>query len=203
MQKCKECSASWDVKRMLDVCPFCGANLIEKTTADSIEAAFQLILERHGQDVFKSNVLLGLLGDYAPLLTKERKLVKVAVESGAYKALCTASVAEREHVLNKYVALLTDSYFIDETWARKALMWCVSALAVDAPDEIDIEKSIICLNVSFEESSIDTDTIQIEKPKKIEMLDPEMVVSEGILKNKANSRNTYRHTYNCCRSISF
>jgi|GEM_PF-6554578 hypothetical protein len=58
MQKCKECGASWDIKFVLDVCPFCGANLREKATADSIEAAFQLILERHGQDVFKSKSFL-------------------------------------------------------------------------------------------------------------------------------------------------
>lgn len=112
MQKCKDCGASWDVKRVLDICPFCGADLREKTTADSIEAAFKLILERHGQDVFQSGVLLGLLGDYAPSLIKERNLVKVAIEAGAYKAICLAPDVEKKHVLNKYVSVLTEKYFM-------------------------------------------------------------------------------------------
>ena len=134
MKTCKACGSSWDTKLIIDRCPFCGADLREKITADSIEAVFKLILERHGQNVFYSNTLLGLLGDYAPSLSKERNLVKIAIESGAYRAICTASVEEREHELNKYVSLLTESYFIDEMWARKALVWCV--------DVLDIESSI-------------------------------------------------------------
>ena len=125
MQKCEVCGASWDAKQILDICPFCGADLREKLTADTIEDAFRLILERHGQDVFHSSVLLGLLGDYAPSLIKERKLVKVAVESGAYKAICESPAHNRTHIVNKYVSLLTETYFIDEKWAKKALMWCL------------------------------------------------------------------------------
>ena len=69
-------------------------------------------------------------------MIKERNLVKIAVESGAYRAICTASVEEREHELNKYAALLTESYCIDEMWARKALMWCVDALNIEFDSEI-------------------------------------------------------------------
>ena len=132
MKTCKACGSSWDTKQTIDRCPFCGADLREKITVDSIESVFKLILERHGQNVFYSNILLGLLGDYAPSLIKERNLVKIAIESGAYKAICTVSVEEREHELNKYVSLLTESYFIDEMWARKVLMWCVDALDVES-----------------------------------------------------------------------
>ena len=61
MKKCKACGSSWDTKLIIDRCPFCGAELREKIGADSIESAFKLILERHGQNVFYSNILLGLL----------------------------------------------------------------------------------------------------------------------------------------------
>ena len=113
-----------------------NTSLGEKRNVDSIESAFRLILERHGKNVFYNSTFLGLLGDYAPSLIKERKLVKVALESGAYKAICTASVDERENELNKYATLLTESYYIDEMWARKALMWCVDALDVESDFEI-------------------------------------------------------------------
>lgn len=189
MQRCKECGASWNVKHILDICPFCGADLREKVSADSIESALKIIIERHGQDVFQSSILLGLLGDYAPSLIKERKLVKVAVESGAYRAICTASATEREHVFNKYVSLLTDSYFIDETWAKKVLMWCVGALSNDSHTEIDVKEA----NVDFivhGESSTEGDTTQKEKPKRIELHDPDMIISEGVLKKYQGAKQT-------------
>ena len=184
MQRCKECGASWEVKQTLDVCPFCGADLREKATAYSIEDVFRIILERHGQEVFRNSTLLGLLGDYAPSLIKERKLVKVAVESGAYRAICTASVVERKHVLNKYVSLLTDSYFIDETWARKALMWCLCALSSDSPAEEEIGESNAGFDLNFVrgDSFVDDDINQTKKGEKAEVVDPDMVISEGILK---------------------
>ena len=128
MQKCEKCNASWNIYRKLDVCPFCGADLRERVTADSIEAAFRLILNRHGKNVFHSSALLGLIGDYAPSLVKERRLVKVAIESGAYKAICAAPITERKHVFNRYVSFLTDSYYIDEIWAKKVLMWYTNIL---------------------------------------------------------------------------
>jgi len=191
MQKCKECGASWEIKRILEVCPFCGANLKEKSTADSIETAFKIILERHGQDVFQSGVLLGLLGDYAPSLVKERKLVKVAVESGAYWAICAASVAEREHVLNKYASLLTDSYFIDEMWARKALMWFINALAVDSHIETEDAEPSVNYRVDMDESApIDADTSQSVRPKRKESVDPDLIINDGVLKKYRGTKRS-------------
>ena len=61
MNTCKTCGSSWDTKQTIDRCPFCGADLREKITVDSIESVFKLILERHGQNVFYSNIHLGLL----------------------------------------------------------------------------------------------------------------------------------------------
>lgn len=54
---------------------------LQEKANTSINDAFSLLIERHGRSVFKEgNRLLGLLGDYAPNLVRERKLVKIAVE---------------------------------------------------------------------------------------------------------------------------
>lgn len=129
MQKCSNCQASWSFNKIVEICPFCGADLREKRKAESIEDAFMIIFQRHGIDAFRSGVVLGLLGDYAPTLVRERKLVRVAVESGAYQALCEAKESEREHILNKYISVLTESFFIDERWAKQVLLWCLSVLS--------------------------------------------------------------------------
>lgn len=136
MQECKECGSSWNVLRKVEVCPFCGADLREKKLVTTIEEAFQMIVERHGIEVFSEyKKLLGLLSDYAPSLVKERKLIKVAVEAGAYKALYEAvliSDLETKRTVKKYEALLHDNYFIDVVWARDVLRWCVEALSSNA-----------------------------------------------------------------------
>lgn len=129
MQKCSYCQASWNLNKSAEICPFCGADLREKSPAESIEDIFLIIFQRHGIEAFRSGTILGYLGDYAPKLVKERKLVRVAVESGAYKAICEAEESERKQTFNKYVSVLTDSYFLDERWANKALLWCLSVVS--------------------------------------------------------------------------
>lgn len=129
MQSCKKCGASWNTVQTLDKCPFCGQDLMENKTITSIDEAFAFIIEQHGTYVFKSYALLGMLGDYAPKLTQERKLVRIAVEADAYKAIFEAAENEKMAVLEKNVVLLSENYFIDKEWARKALMWCLNALS--------------------------------------------------------------------------
>ena len=129
MQSCKKCGATWSSNRQADICPFCGTNLTPKTV-NSVEEAFSLIIKEHGQSVLlNGNRFLGLLSDYAPKLTNERKLVKIAVEAGAYKALYEASESEREQTAIKYISILTDSFFVDRNWAKTVMMWCMSVIA--------------------------------------------------------------------------
>ena len=130
MQSCKECGATWNSNRHVDNCPFCGTNLRTQKTVDRVEEAFSLIIEEHGQSVFLNGKrFLGLLSDYAPKLTNERKLVKIAIEAGAYKALYEASESEKEQTAIRYISILTDSFFVDRKWAKTAIMWCLSVIA--------------------------------------------------------------------------
>lgn len=136
MQNCRKCKASWNLNRVVDVCPFCGADLREEKKVSTIEEAFSLIVNQHREDVFANGQrLLGLLSDYAPQLVRERKLIKIAVESGAYKAIYEADSGIKMQILNKYVAIMKDSYFIEESWARKALLWGLGAFAPNDHDD--------------------------------------------------------------------
>lgn len=184
MQKCEVCEASWDAKRILDICPFCGANLRKKTTAGSIEtieSAFKLILERHGQDVFKSGALLGLLGDYAPSLIKERKLVKVAIESGAYKAICESSAINRTHIMEKYVSILNETYYIDENWAKKVLMWCFEIFNPNAVTESNIAVKKEAEIVKEEDNSNNYEKLVISADSKVLNNNHSVITIDNIL----------------------
>lgn len=130
MQECNGCGAKWEIDRLYDVCPFCGASLSdERLKVNSIEDALRMVFEKHGIDVLSNSNLVAVLSDYAPSFTREQKLVRIAVESGAYKALCTASDEEKLSIMNKYVAILSDSYFIDEAWARTVMEWCIKVIS--------------------------------------------------------------------------
>ena len=133
MQNCKMCSALWSIDKKLDVCPFCGADLKEKKIITSIEDAFQVIADKHGKEILKeSRKFLGLLSDYAPELIKERNLIKMAVEIGAYKAIYEASIVsdkDKEQAVKKYALILHETFFIDEIWAEKVMVWCSNMIS--------------------------------------------------------------------------
>lgn len=192
MQKCKICGASWDIERILDVCPFCGANLREKPKISSIEDAFKIILEKHGQSAFQSGILMGLLGDYAPMLIREKKLVKVAIEAGAYKALCEANVSERKEVINKYTSILSESFFIDEVWAKKVLLWCSDALSGSAESvTLHSDDQIIVKNGNeadkTELSGLSSVPVEDECNKQTEK---DLNISDGVLIKYNGSQST-------------
>lgn len=137
MQSCNHCGASWKLNTIVNRCPFCDAILNEeKNPIGSINDAFSTIIKYHGAEVFlQGNRFLGLLGDYAPFLSQERKLVRIAVDSGAYKALYESEDSKREATYNRYVKILTDSFFLDEYWARIVLLWCYNAIS---PSKLNI-----------------------------------------------------------------
>lgn len=184
MQKCKKCGASWNVNYNVEMCPFCGSDLKEKIKTYSVEDAFKIILEKHGQSVFQSETLLGLLGDYAPTLIREKKLVKVAMEAGAYKALCDADIKERKQVLNKYVSILSDSFFIDKLWAREALLWCFNALSKNTESSaLDSDNKTFFENIYTVKKAQISDGFSISDIYQInEQMDPDLIIEDKVLK---------------------
>ena len=105
MQKCDKCGASWNYSNILEVCPFCGFPMEDKKTVDNILDAFNAIVSRYGAKVFlQGNQFIGLLADYAPDLIRERRLARIAMECGAYKAICNSG--DLEKTVNKYITIL-------------------------------------------------------------------------------------------------
>lgn len=161
MQECKKCGASWNLKNTLNSCPFCGEDLRKKQNVDSIGEAYSIILDNHGIDVFKNNVLIGLLGDYAPSLIKERKLIKNAIESGAYKAIIESSDSDRLSVFKRYISILEETYFLDTKWATTVLLWCMRVIDKD----FVLEDNDLCENGSkdYEELKFNSINNQVTK----------------------------------------
>lgn len=180
MQSCRNCNSTWNSDVIVDSCPFCGKKLNEEIVASTIEEAFEIIFQKHGQGVFGENRLIGLLSDYAPSLGREKKLVKIAVESGAYKAICSASTSERKHTVEKYISILSETYFIDENWAKKALLWCLNTIASH-----NNNKNMLVFDVCDE--SYDDNTVSSFKNNKISRNNP----NENLEENRSSEDHTY------------
>jgi hypothetical protein len=129
MQRCERCGASWENNIVLNNCPFCNAKICDNKDITTVEEAFEVIIQNHGKEVFMENViLLGLLSDYAPKVSDERRLVKFAIESGAYKAILQSKDEDINVVICKYASIMQRKYYIEYEWAEKSLMWFVRAL---------------------------------------------------------------------------
>lgn len=185
MQNCIKCGASWNSDKKYEKCPFCGAGLVIKKTADSIDDAFSLIVEKYGREVFLSgNRLIGLMGDYAPSLVNERKLIKAAIEVGAYKAIYEAPEKERPQILNKYVSLLTNNYYISEEWARRALMWCADNLSEMKTPNLPVKAGIVENLDGLKENSD-----RIGKPHNLS-IDTDLIIKDGVLIKYIGNKST-------------
>lgn len=150
MQECKKCGASWIFQKYLDICPFCGASLLEQIEIKTIEEALKYIVNKHGENLLREGrLLLGLLADYAPSLTKERQLIKIAVDANVYTQLYDAKElgnCERKKVIEQCVLSLKDRYFLDETWARQVMSWEEKVLELDLKNEVVQKKTEAIFN---------------------------------------------------------
>ena len=191
MQKCNNCNATWTFSKILEKCPFCGETIIDRNRINSIEDALKIVFREHGISVLReSGRLLGLLGDYAPSLSKERGLIKLAVESGAYAALFDAiglSEAGRQQVINRYVEVMEERFYVAENWARQSITWCINALDLtdDRNDELVHDQAVDVKKQQADATSQFSPIISTAKNKeptpKLEM-PKDAVVSNGVLK---------------------
>lgn len=131
-QKCLGCNSEWNGIIELENCPFCQKEFeIQKENFNDIEAAFKYILKKHGFDVIKTNRLISLLSDYAPTLTKERKIVKIAIEAGVYKKLLDVDSSDneaQEYAIAKAIDKLNNEMLLDLNWSKNAVIWLISQL---------------------------------------------------------------------------
>ncbi len=141
--KCKACKGSWIISEIVggpaQFCPLCG-NLLEesKKTVDSIPACFSLILSEQGKDRLKdSKYVLSLVADLLPKLTSvEKRILKVALDSGVYKEFLFDTFEAPELLLKKQKAInhLVDEYGLSDMWAESALQWLLESIYGDVFD---------------------------------------------------------------------
>lgn len=132
-QKCSACHSEWNAIKMVIECPFCG-NAFEMQTSNfkSVEDTFRYIICTHGFEVIKQkSTFVSLLADYAPTLEKERRVVKMALESGVYLELMSVSKTDEQEqaaAQAKAINKLNKDYLLEQVWAKQAVLWFVSQL---------------------------------------------------------------------------
>lgn len=132
-QKCSACNSEWNAIKIIFECPFCGNHFeIKKSNFKNINDAFAHIFSVHGINTVKQrSTFVSLLADYAPSLEKERRVVKMALDSGVYAELIAVSItdtSEQNIARSKAVDKLNKDYMLDKTWAELAVEWLVSQL---------------------------------------------------------------------------
>ena len=144
MHQCQCCGSKWESDHKTEKCPFCGAVLEEnKEKLATVDDALKYICKIYGDEIFRErNKLIGLLADFVPKLERERRLIKIAIECGAYQAIYESPKQDRDHVMETYLSMLSENYFLNEEMARQALLWCANALEKTVPT-LDAEKNNI------------------------------------------------------------
>ena len=128
MKECKQCLSRWDSKYQVTVCPFCHAELKEEDPAKmaTVPQVIAYLIREKGQDFVGAGSFAGYFSDVAPQFATESRLIRIAVESGAYGALLKAT--DRPYVIGIEKQKLCQNYFMGEQWAERVLQWLAEAL---------------------------------------------------------------------------
>lgn len=135
-QICKKCGSEWNSSFKSTNCPFCGNMLVDESKKfTDISEVFTFIIDFYGVGIIKDKrAFVSLLGDYAPNLENERKLIKIALESGVYKTILDANdkdESERGICVDRMIAKLQDQYFLSPEWSQKVVSWLIGYLKWD------------------------------------------------------------------------
>lgn len=128
--KCEKCNSEWSSSRSIQVCPFCGASLVQAETKKP-EDIICFIVNEYGVDVLRNKkLLLSYFCDYAPFMTKEYKLLKNCCSTDFISILLTSDSSNdsKEIVVKKAISILMDECFISEEYASNVVGWITFAL---------------------------------------------------------------------------
>ena len=146
--KCPKCGRQWDVSNMITsstyICPYCG-DTVDKYGHSKKDLSNIILDIKHdyGDEVLEdTNRLNALLMDYAPDLTKERKLVINAMKEGMLTQIkkgIEEYTEDVEPVIRKCTSMLVSEMWITEVAARYAVTVGLVALGhsvLNTGDEI-------------------------------------------------------------------
>lgn len=150
--RCRFCNSEWNTTGETSLCPFCGKTLSETDEFADAKSVLSFIIAEHGIHVFETpGVLVSYFADYAPKLYKERKLIKLCMDSRVISTLNSAfklTVDEKKLVAEQSVHKLHDEYFVDELAAINVVNWFIEALGwgfqlqqLESSNSINLEES--------------------------------------------------------------
>lgn len=166
-QNCSQCGSEWNSSVVSTACPFCGATLIDDSKRfTDISDVFNFIFNEYGLDIInEKRKFISLLGDYAPTMEKERRLVKIAVEADVYKTLLDLNSIdgeERNICIEKMVVKLQQQWFLSLDWSQKVVEWFVKCLNWNLPFAVSYSAPFSPINVEYSVNSTGFDPIAYE-----------------------------------------
>lgn len=134
--KCKFCGSEWQSKIAVKICPFCGKSLVVPNSFEDIESALAYIMNVYGEQVKRNpNHVIAYLGDLAPKLAKERRLMKICADAGIIAELLSITgETEKNYATKRAVSLLNSEYFIETKRAEEAVGWLTKAVFRAGPE---------------------------------------------------------------------
>ena len=144
--KCENCQSEWNGIKQLDSCPFCDTRItVQNSNFTKIDKALSYIFSAYGIDVVKEdNRLVALLSDYAPMLERERKLIRVALRLGIYSDLITINKDDKslqDLAVNKAVSKLHNDAFMDPIIAKETIGWFISQLHWEEENTLQVSQA--------------------------------------------------------------
>lgn len=120
---CSNCHSEWNTSKTITQCPFCGRNLPPLhsdyfSTSDMTEL-IELIKNRMGPEAFSKELfrklhIKGAMLDYAPSLSREIKLMDIAVNADIYKVVFTDSQLKSSNIDRAKLVLKHDCFLSDQ-----------------------------------------------------------------------------------------
>lgn len=198
-QRCKKCGSEWNSTVKSITCPFCGAAMIDEDKKfNTIEEIFEFIFSEYGVEIInEKRKFLSLLGDYAPEMENERRLIKIAIEADVYKALLNTNnkdESERNICIDKMVAKLQQQCFLSDEWSRKVIAWFAGYLHWEIPFNTKFSYPISFTNTSHSISNTCFDPVVYEMFTQ----DPDYVAGqkEDRTENYSEALRLYEVAYN-------
>lgn len=128
--KCEKCNSEWNSSKSIQICPFCGANLVQSEMKKP-EDIICFIVNEYGIDALRNKkLLLSYFCDYAPFMTKEYKLLKNSCSTDFIAILLSsdASKSSREIAAKKATRLLMEDCFMSDEYANSVVSWITASL---------------------------------------------------------------------------
>ncbi len=198
-QQCKKCGSEWNSAIKSVSCPFCGAAMIDESKKFStIEEVFEFVFSEYGVEIInEGRKFMSLLGDYAPGMENERRLVKIAIEAEVYKALLSENdkdESERNICIDKMVAKLQQQCFLSNEWSQKVVAWFAGYLHWNLPFNIMSSSPISFTNISHSISNTGFDPVVYEMFTQ----DPDYIAGqkEDRAENYSEALRLYETAYN-------